>query len=436
MSPSQKNGAQTTSRALRRADGGSRPARVQPRRPEGPKSSIIALKASYYSIRFGSHAHVISPLTTKRGCAGVDRRRVFFRISHSVYLSIYLSISLSIYIYIYICFLLLKQPEGHSHPLSRSYCVSQCILCYVTLLRVRMTNGEHARLALRILQAGAASGVCMVISFFARLALDDLVGIANCVVFFFVCAALLCYIGFQCLCLMLLWTSSNMAARQSIAVTGHRSKAPRNTNITAKLLAASASTTVLFGLMTALTFIGLVSPLICELVDVLDLCSDAGLAMLAASIIGPRAAHGAELLAVGDLVQQQRARLIFKKLRDAARAISGPSLMLAALFDNKDPEDILSTAVERFRAITWDTLADHSGLILDGGTLDGQRAPEELCNLLAQTRAAPSSAVQLSHLKYTIFLTALLAACPRAGNATLAVGVASKRMKRRSTSHG
>ena len=183
MSPSQKNGAQTTSRALRRADGGSRPARVQPRRPEGPKSSIIALKASYYSIRFGSHAHVISPLTAKRGCAGVDRRRVFFRISLSVYLFIYLSISLSIYIYIYIyiyifffffCFLLLKQPEGHSHPLSRSYCVSQCILCYVTLLRVRMTNGEHARLALRILQAGAASGVCMVISTLARLALDDL----------------------------------------------------------------------------------------------------------------------------------------------------------------------------------------------------------------------------------------------------------------------
>ena len=100
MSPSQKNGAQTTSRALRRADGGSRPARVQPRRPEGPKSSIIALKASYYSIRFGSHAHVISPLTTKRGCAGVDRRRVFFRIS--LCLSIYLSISLSLFIYIYI----------------------------------------------------------------------------------------------------------------------------------------------------------------------------------------------------------------------------------------------------------------------------------------------------------------------------------------------
>ena len=55
--------------------------------------------------------------------------------------------------------------------------------------------------------------------------------------------------------------------------------------------------------------------------------------------------------------------------------------MLAALFESKDPEGLLSTAVERFRAITWDTLADHSELILDGSTLDGQRAPEEFYNL-------------------------------------------------------
>jgi hypothetical protein len=57
--------------------------------------------------------------------------------------------------------------------------------------------------------------------------------------------------------------------------------------------------------------------------------------------------------------------------------------MLASFFEGKDPEDILITAVERFRAITATTLADHSELILDGGTLDGQRAAEELHNLSA-----------------------------------------------------
>ena len=57
---------------------------------------------------------------------------------------------------------------------------------------------------------------------------------------------------------------------------------------------------------------------------------------------------GQALEEIGDPVVLRRHRLIMEALKMAARATSGPALMIAALFEGLNPEDILATAVERF----------------------------------------------------------------------------------------
>lgn len=105
-----------------------------------------------------------------------------------------------------------------------------------------------------------------------------------------------------------------------------------------------------------------------------DIASDAALAMLAAGALHDPENHvqspSSLYQNIGQLVAERRRRLIFEAMKEAARATSGPSLMLAALFEGADPEEILSEAVQRFRAVAWTDLRQRPDIILEGDTLD------------------------------------------------------------------
>merc|ERR1719223_1561610 len=104
-----------------------------------------------------------------------------------------------------------------------------------------------------------------------------------------------------------------------------------------------------------------------EVTQLFDRSADFALAVLCAGLIGPRINRDAELVELG---KQRRERQIVKEMAEAARAISGPSLVLAALFEGADPEKLLLTSVKRFRCVSWDTLKQHPEIIIEGGTLD------------------------------------------------------------------
>eukprot|EP00929_Paragymnodinium_shiwhaense_P024975 TRINITY_DN15217_c0_g3_i1.p1 TRINITY_DN15217_c0_g3~~TRINITY_DN15217_c0_g3_i1.p1 ORF type:complete len:778 (+),score=48.94 TRINITY_DN15217_c0_g3_i1:203-2536(+) len=100
----------------------------------------------------------------------------------------------------------------------------------------------------------------------------------------------------------------------------------------------------------------------------LDVFSDALLALACGGMLG---LTGSAEQALEDLVQAAHERQVLIALTDAARAVTGPSVTLAALFEGQEPEDLLRAAVKRFRCISWATLRQHPYLITGGGTLDG-----------------------------------------------------------------
>lgn len=53
-----------------------------------------------------------------------------------------------------------------------------------------------------------------------------------------------------------------------------------------------------------------------------------------------------------------------------AQAIAGPAVTMAAIFDGVSTDELLDTAVRRFRAISWETLRAHPDIICRGGGLD------------------------------------------------------------------
>jgi len=66
---------------------------------------------------------------------------------------------------------------------------------------------------------------------------------------------------------------------------------------------------------------------------------------------------------------ERRQRQILETLKEAARALSGPSLLLAALFQDTEPDALLDAAVRRFRCISWDVLRMCSDIITEGAIL-------------------------------------------------------------------
>eukprot|EP00929_Paragymnodinium_shiwhaense_P036489 TRINITY_DN19551_c0_g1_i1.p1 TRINITY_DN19551_c0_g1~~TRINITY_DN19551_c0_g1_i1.p1 ORF type:complete len:735 (+),score=45.49 TRINITY_DN19551_c0_g1_i1:201-2405(+) len=113
----------------------------------------------------------------------------------------------------------------------------------------------------------------------------------------------------------------------------------------------------------------------------LDLVSDAALVLACAGMLGLPMDQEQDLQVAGELVEAARQRQVLQTLTDAARAATGPSVTLAALFEGREPEELLRAAVARFRCISWDTLRDHAYLITGGGSLDGELVAEDLYKL-------------------------------------------------------
>jgi len=104
-----------------------------------------------------------------------------------------------------------------------------------------------------------------------------------------------------------------------------------------------------------------------EIAVVVDYPSDAVLAMSAAEVLYDSGVAASDRYqAVGDLVAQRRARLIAEAMKTAARASAGPSLIIAALFEGQDIDNILATAGERFRAVLGGILTTRPDIILQG----------------------------------------------------------------------
>eukprot|EP00927_Polykrikos_kofoidii_P059352 TRINITY_DN5451_c1_g1_i2.p1 TRINITY_DN5451_c1_g1~~TRINITY_DN5451_c1_g1_i2.p1 ORF type:complete len:586 (+),score=50.55 TRINITY_DN5451_c1_g1_i2:66-1823(+) len=103
---------------------------------------------------------------------------------------------------------------------------------------------------------------------------------------------------------------------------------------------------------------------------VCDRWSDVTLALLGVGLVGPAINREAELAELGEWVRVRRERQILEAMYEAARAISGPSLLLAALFEGADPDELLVRALVRFRCISWDVLKQQPEIIIGGGTLD------------------------------------------------------------------
>jgi hypothetical protein len=77
------------------------------------------------------------------------------------------------------------------------------------------------------------------------------------------------------------------------------------------------------------------------------------------------------VVTVEDALQDLRRQQVHDALHDAAKAVSGPSLMLAALFEGLEPATLLETALKKFRCVSWDVLRKHCELlIVEGEALD------------------------------------------------------------------
>jgi len=131
-----------------------------------------------------------------------------------------------------------------------------------------------------------------------------------------------------------------------------------------------------------------------EIFLALDLATDAYLAVVVVG--GLSSAIEQDFKAVGELVKAARRRQVLTILTEAADALTGPSVTLAALMQGRDPAQLLELATKRFRCVSWVTLRSHSYLITGGGALDGTTARTSLYKLSEPCKLAECDAF-LSH---------------------------------------
>jgi len=97
-------------------------------------------------------------------------------------------------------------------------------------------------------------------------------------------------------------------------------------------------------------------------------CSDVGLALLCAGLIGKwHTCPESRLSEIGNLVRERQIR---KRLVEAATASTGPALMLAALIESQDADRLMFEAIQRFRCVSWDVLANRPDIMISGGPLN------------------------------------------------------------------
>jgi hypothetical protein len=120
---------------------------------------------------------------------------------------------------------------------------------------------------------------------------------------------------------------------------------------------------------------------------VLDITLNALCTGVLSGLVGPREqaeAREEKLKTVGNKVLTNQERAVCDKLAAAlklgAQNRSNEAAALASMMGNKDPEIIFENSIKRFRAVDWDKLKDNLD-IFRGGTLDGQKAAEDLLEM-------------------------------------------------------
>eukprot|EP00929_Paragymnodinium_shiwhaense_P026712 TRINITY_DN15820_c1_g3_i1.p1 TRINITY_DN15820_c1_g3~~TRINITY_DN15820_c1_g3_i1.p1 ORF type:complete len:678 (+),score=44.29 TRINITY_DN15820_c1_g3_i1:195-2228(+) len=265
-----------------------------------------------------------------------------------------------------------------------SYAVCQFCLAYVSLVRLQwMAEAYQASQAERLLKLTLVVALPSILMF----ALSQVFHSQHMYVLTYVMAGVVVafFCAFQVLVLAALLQAGRSALRESRR-TGQSSKQAWAAQLTAIAVALSSLTTV--GLVAHTVMSREKSAVMWSLrwwfaegLAFLDLSTDVFLAIACSGLITAAADQERNFKIAGGLVEAARRRKVLHALKDAARAVTGPSLSLAALFEGKDPEDLLEAAVKRFRCISWETLRRHPHLINDGGSLDGRRSAEDLYTL-------------------------------------------------------
>jgi len=100
-----------------------------------------------------------------------------------------------------------------------------------------------------------------------------------------------------------------------------------------------------------------------------------------------RTGPSSRFASVGNLVEQRRERLIRDKLIASTAAEAGPALAVAALLEGMPADELMRSAINRFRSVQWHTLQANSHIITGGGMLQDVGAGEpDLFRLSAPCR--------------------------------------------------
>eukprot|EP00929_Paragymnodinium_shiwhaense_P096648 TRINITY_DN58304_c0_g1_i1.p1 TRINITY_DN58304_c0_g1~~TRINITY_DN58304_c0_g1_i1.p1 ORF type:complete len:692 (-),score=54.59 TRINITY_DN58304_c0_g1_i1:112-2187(-) len=258
---------------------------------------------------------------------------------------------------------------------------TSCQICLASMTVIRLKLLRQDGLAV---QCGRITIVCMAVGLITTVASllihrrDEQV-----VILILRATACVVYILCQLRVLVGLLQGAQMA-RQEARMQGKVHSEAYAAMFIALSLALSSGTTMLhMGLVAGrlLFFTSTWQAWVLEVFGLLDLFSDAVLALVCAGKFGLLPDEQRELQAAGGLVQAARERQVLNVLTEAARAVTGPSVTLAALFEGRSPEELLRAAVNRFRCISWDTLRQHPYLVTEGGALDGASVATDIYQL-------------------------------------------------------
>eukprot|EP00929_Paragymnodinium_shiwhaense_P095097 TRINITY_DN56057_c1_g2_i3.p1 TRINITY_DN56057_c1_g2~~TRINITY_DN56057_c1_g2_i3.p1 ORF type:complete len:584 (+),score=46.94 TRINITY_DN56057_c1_g2_i3:280-2031(+) len=269
-----------------------------------------------------------------------------------------------------------------------TYCWCQFCLAWLSVLRLEWISKAHqASQAARMLKLTVC--VCLLailLLTFARFVKDRRVQMLAYVP---IVGSLCLFCAFQ----VRVFSAALQAGRQALREarrTGQHSEQAKAALLTAMAVALSSCSTIaamMFAQVTVATQAHAKWPLLSwqwwlnQSLFAFDFGCDVLLAVVCSGLITAAAEQEVNFKIAGDLVEAARRRKVLSALKEAARAVTGPSVALAALFEGKDPEDLLETAVSKFRCISWETLRRHSYLVLGGDSLDGSRVSTDFYSL-------------------------------------------------------
>lgn len=283
---------------------------------------------------------------------------------------------------------------GCLHMVARlGYGLATVFLMRITLVRLSLIGANRARRRGSVLSTGfVASGLAAIVLYILFWSHGGC--LSSCMVGFPPEASLWVACAGAVACVLVMYTAFQLnalvALRMAVRDASEEAEqgfgapdAVRSASTVAHLLALSASSTVIWLVCVFLDMI-FVQPWtqwMYELTAALDLVSDAALALVCAGYLGPTEGDSQIFKELSDVLKERRHREILKRLRDAAGASSGPACTLAALFEGVDEETLLTTAISRFRCISWDVLRAHPELVIGAEALDGSHPKTNLYDL-------------------------------------------------------